>query len=278
MVMHGVKIGEVTGVTSLPGGGVRISGDLQKDSSTGLTDTMGIDFRPINYFGVTGINLVAGPGGQPLRNGMQLATVPRGNSTLQALLSRAGDISESALTPQLISVIDRTVRYTDALTPLIETMLIAMGTVADVQTVSTAKLLANSTGVAVAFPAFTNGFVGGGYNFSHTSAATVSDKDFQTTYKVYLDLLAGDFFNALGRLESKYIDDLLPTIDMTKLLTDTVPAVTRPDQFGQTLTEIRTRLEKLFAGTPEQRALQVHIVLDSLPGVAAPLGSMGAQP
>jgi len=42
------------------------------------------------------------------------------------------------------------------------------------------------------------------------------------------------------------------------------------------LVELRTRFEKLYSGTPEQRALRVRIVLDDLPGVAAPLGVMGA--
>jgi hypothetical protein len=41
------------------------------------------------------------------------------------------------------------------------------------------------------------------------------------------------------------------------------------------LAELRSRFEKMYAGTPEQRALRVRIVLDSLPGVAAPLGAMG---
>jgi hypothetical protein len=43
------------------------------------------------------------------------------------------------------------------------------------------------------------------------------------------------------------------------------------------LVELRSRFEKLYAGTPEQRALQVRIVLDSLPGVAAPLGVLGVS-
>jgi len=41
--------------------------------------------------------------------------------------------------------------------------------------------------------------------------------------------------------------------------------------------ELRTRFEKMYQGTPEQRALQVRIVLDSLPGVAAPIAAVGGQ-
>lgn len=44
---------------------------------------------------------------------------------------------------------------------------------------------------------------------------------------------------------------------------------------SEMLVELRTRLEKMYAGTPEQRALQVRILLDSMPGVAAPLAAAG---
>ena len=59
LVMHGIRVGKVTNISSLPGGGVRLKTDLDARSTAGLTNTMKIDFRPINYFGVTGINLQA---------------------------------------------------------------------------------------------------------------------------------------------------------------------------------------------------------------------------
>jgi hypothetical protein len=54
-----------------------------------------------------------------------------------------------------------------------------------------------------------------------------------------------------------------------------VPPLMRPQGMSEMLVELRSRLEKMYGGTPEQRALQVRIVLDSLPGVAAPLGAVG---
>ena len=38
------------------------------------------------------------------------------------------------------------------------------------------------------------------------------------------------------------------------------------------------RLQRLFAGPPDRRAVNVRIILDSLPGVAAPLDALGAAP
>jgi hypothetical protein len=273
IVMHGVQVGVVKAISSLPGGGVRLQSDLQKGPVAGLTDTMKIEFRPINYFGVTGITLAAGSGGQQLRNGMQITTVPQ-NSTLQAVLSRLGQVSVSALTPRLISVIDRIVQYTDGLTPLLETVLIATHAVADIQTVSTERLLATTTGVSVAFPTFTDALLGSGEDFTAVPRR-YNDEQWRNGVQEAYRVGSTELFGGFGRLESNYVDDLLPAIDGVKALTDPVPALVRPDDFANTLVQLRTRLQKLFAGNGDQRALQVKIVLDNLPGVAAPLAAMG---
>lgn len=282
VVMHGVAVGAVTAITSLPGGGVRLTADLDEAPATGLTDTMRLDFRPVNYFGVTGVNLIEGPGGQALRDGTQISTVPNGNFTLQALLSRLGEVSTGVLTPQLIQVVDRATRYTDALDPLIETALIAADAVAQVQTVSTERLLANATGLSVVFPSAVDALMGAGSNLIHDDAnfqrrihSDYSQEEWEQLFIPTLELASGGLFADLGRLESSHLGQLLPVTDMVKALTDVVPPLIRPEGFAQMLAELRSRFERMYGGTPEQRALQVRIVLDSLPGVAAPLGAMG---
>ncbi|WP_246398265.1 Mammalian cell entry related domain protein [Mycobacterium vicinigordonae] len=281
MVLHGVKVGEVTAISGLPRGGVRLETDLHKAPVTGLTDTMGIDFQPINYFGVTGINLIAREGGKPLRSGVRIAVKPEGNFTLQALLSRLGRLSTGALTTRLIQVIDRTAQYTDALAPITETMLIAANAVADTQTVRTAQLLANATGLSTAFPPLLNALTDfaassiSGTNYANYGTWNVDDETFKRMFDAYLKEASVGLFGAMGRLESTHVGDLLPMIDSITLLTDVVPPLIRPQGISQMLVELRSRLEKMYGGTPEQRALQVRIVLDSLPGVAAPLAAAG---
>ncbi|MGF2946014.1 MlaD family protein [Mycobacterium sp. Lab-001] len=282
VVLHGVRVGEVTGVSSLPGGGVRVAAHLQKPLAAGLTDTMTIDFRPVNYFGVTGINLIPGAGGRPLRDGIRINTVPTGNFTLQALLSRLGEVSVGVLTPRLIQVIDRATRYTDALDPLIETALITADSVARVQTVSTARLLNNTAGLSVVFPSTVNALAGTGeslihndINFKHHSASDVSSDEFEHKYIPSLKLASEGLLADVGRLESTHLDDLLPVTEAVKALFDVVPPLIRPEGFAQLLGELRTRFEKMYAGPPDQRALKVRIVLDNLPGVAAPISAIG---
>jgi hypothetical protein len=283
VVMHGVEVGKVAAVTSLPGGAVRVDTDLQKTPVTGLTDTLQIDFRPANYFGVTGINLSPGSGGKALRDGIRINTVPKGNFTLQALLSRLGQISTGVITPQLITVIDRATRYTDALDPLIETVLITANAVAKVQTVPTARLLANTTGLSVVFPPLLNAttdvaddIARNDANYLHRGLGDDNEKEWRAV-TITVEAVVNGLFGSIGRLEGSHVADLLPLINGLKPIVDTVPPLVRPVGLGDMLIELRSRFEKLYAGTPEQRAVQVRIVLDSLPGVAAPLGVLGVS-
>ena len=281
LVMHGVKVGEVTAVSRLSGGGVVLDTDLQKSPTRGLTDAMGIDFRTINYFGVTGIDLIAGSGGQPLDDGTRLKITPKGNSTLQALLSRLGKLASGALTTQLIQVVEKATRYTDALNPLAETLVISANALAETQTVSTAQLLTNATGISVAFPAFADALLDTGYYATHGNNKlnkgtwNASEEEYQTDILPFMQYVSDSLFGAIGRLEYTHIDDLTPLVDSVRAMTDVVPALIRPQGMSEMLVELRTRLEKMYAGTPEQRALKVRIVLDSLPGVAAPIAAVG---
>jgi hypothetical protein len=297
LVMHGVTVGTVTAVSSLPSGTVRLNADLESAPTAELTDTLGVDFRPANYFGVTGINLVAGQGGQPLHDGTHITTVPSGNFTLQALLSRMGEITSGVVTPQLVDVINKATRYTDGLNPLIEAMLTAADSVTQVQTVSTEQLLRNATGISVAFPGFVDAATAVGYGANQgsgfvtynvhaddampgpyplpTNGTPVSEEFWQQRARPTLDMLSVPLFGAIGKLESSHTSDLLPAVNLIQTLTDTVPGLVTPTGLGDMLAELRARYEKLYSGSPEQRALQVHIVLDQIPAVQAPINAMG---
>lgn len=271
LLMHGVKVGEVTQVSSLPAGGVRLAAELRHGPTAGLTDAMSIDFRPANYFGVTGINLTPGDGGRALVNGSLITTTPSGNFTLQALLSRLGDLSHGVLTPHLVDVVQRAADYTDGLDPLLETMLVVATSVANVQNVSTAQLMTNATGISVAFPGFANATTDVGDKFVHASLDNITEDFFQNTYKPTIDITSTGLFGAVGNLVSTHSTDLAPLTDMIKVLTDVAPGLVPSDAIADTAVELRTRLQKLFEGTPDRRAVNVKVVLDSLPGVAAPI-------
>lgn len=282
VVMHGVKVGKVTDIVSRPNGGVRVDVDLKKSAVAGMTNAMTVDFRPINYFGTPGINIAAGAGGEPLRSGTVITTVPKGNHTLQALLARLGAVSQGALTPQLVQAIERATRYTDGLTPLIETLFTAANAVAEVQTVSTARLLTNTAGLSVAFPSFVDSLMDVGWNylhvdqnFIHTSHSDLTREQWQNLYVAAVEQASNDLFAAIGRVELSHIPDLKPVIELVKSVTDVVPPFIRPEGFGEMLTDLRTRFEKMYEGTPDRRAMRIKLILDDFPGVQAPVNAIG---
>jgi hypothetical protein len=301
VVLHGIKVGRVTNVNNTAAGAVRLAADLNKQAVQGLTNTMNIDFRPINYFGVPGINLVPKSGGQELRDGSEISLVPQGNFTLSELLSQLGGVSKASLTPQLIEVIDRVTRYTDGLNPLFETAVTVTQAVADVQTVPTEQLLANTSSIAAAFPGFTDAAIDAstrlsdfhyypGQTFPAAEAmvpklqypylegvpvpnvADETEDYFKKSYITFLDLASNGLFGAVGKLETSHVDDLFPLITGIQALTDVTPPLLRPADIAEKLADLRSRFEKLYAGNGDQRAISVRVLLDSLPGVAAPLG------
>jgi hypothetical protein len=278
LLLHGVEVGQVTDVASMPGGGVRLAADLQRGPTVGLTDAMRVDFRPANYFGITGINVQPGEGGQALTNGSLITTTPAGNFTLQKLLSRLGNVSDGVLTPRLIDVVERATNYTDGLNPLLETMLVVTNSLANVQTVSTAQLLTNTTGISVAFPGFMNAAISTGDYFVHASLDNVTEDFFQNTYKPTIKLASTDLFGALGKLVGSHSTDLAPLTDMIKILTDIGPGLIPSDAIADTTRELRMRLERLYTGPSDQRAVNVRVILDTLPGLAAPIDALGAAP
>ncbi|WP_145011468.1 MlaD family protein [Mycobacterium marseillense] len=311
VIMHGVKVGEVTAISSVPGGRVRLNADLQSGPTTGLTDAMGIDFRPSNYFGVTGIDLTPADGGQPLRSGAQISVIPKGNFALQALLYRLGELSNQVVTDQLVHVVERATRYTDALNPLLETMIIVTTTTANVQKVSTAQLLRNTTGINVAFPGIVDALINTGDMWVRSDMGTgfnadraVKENPFVSTYDTALgnyyndsihlmqsdpdkfvfgrwgEWLVGaktDLFGPVGHLLSSHVYELFPVVDSIRALTDVVPKLVPPTNIADTLRELRTRLERMYTGSGEERALQARVILDEIPSVAAPIGlALGA--
>jgi hypothetical protein len=311
LIIHGVKVGHVTQVSSSAGGDVRLNVDIDSGPTQGLTDTFGLDYRPSNYFGVTGVNIIPGQGGAPLRSGAKISVTPAGNFTLQALLYRLGQLSNQVVTPRLISVVERATRYTDALTPLLETMVVVSTTVADVQSVSTEQLVRNTAGINVAFPGFVDALINTGDLFLKSDIGTGfnAEKDLQDNKyaPMYDDLLRSqydknrnllatnpdayargpfqewlrgaedDLFTPVGHLLSSHISDLLPAVNELKAITDVVPHLAPSTDIANTLRELRERLERMYAGSGDQRALQVRVIVDSLPAVAGPIGlALGA--
>jgi hypothetical protein len=187
-----------------------------------------------------------------------------------------------------------------------------------VQRVSTAQLLANSASIGTAFPPFANELINAAarladfqyypehgdprgifplepvpsspassgkkltapyMEYTYVRNANEETEDFYKNVDIrFFELTSGGLFAAVGKLVKTHPDELLPLIDGIKAISDTTPPLLRPGDIAKTLAELRSRFEKLYGGNGEQRALQVRILLDSLPGVAAPIGVQGVAP
>ncbi len=305
LIMHGVKVGHVSAVTNRPSGGVRIDALVQSTSAVGLTDAVGIDYRPSNYFGVTGINLLPRDGGQPLRNGAHLTIIPDGDFALQALLYRLGGLTHGVINQRLIDVLERGTRYSNGMTPLLETILIVGKAVADVQTVSTERLLRNLAGVSVGAPSWIDGIAQTVDNSLHSGMTDINlglqdpiYNHYLTTYddqlkshydselklaqtdmdtyvygpvKDYFDAANTDLFVKVGVLLSSHTYDLFPAVEATRSMTSVGPKIINADGIGNTMRELYSRLTHMYEGSGGQPAMQARIVLDQIPAVAAPL-------
>ncbi len=275
VIMHGVRVGEVAAVTSRAEGGARLHLRLKPTPAAGLTDTLTMDFRPSNYFGVTGVNLIQGPiRGRPLRDGSRLDLVPRGNFTMQAFLSRVGQVTHGVVTPELASVVDRATRYVDGLTPLLETLLLIANTMTEVQTVSAERLVRNIAGIGAAAPSFADGLSDLVDRLDHTGL-DVDENFFQDRFLATVQLASTGLFGSVGALLSSHVHELTPATEIVRALAMPVPGIAQPENISDSLVELRTRFERMFEGSSGQRALQVHVALDALAGVAAPLAAMG---
>ncbi len=274
LLLHGLQVGEITEVNSIPGGGVRLRARFDPDGIVGLTDTFRYDFRPANYFGVTAVAITPSSGGSPIRDGMVLTREPDGNFTMQTLLSRLGSVSGGVLTSQLVATVDKATRYTDGLRPLIESGLIATDALARVQDTSTERLMSNAADISDAFPVFLQGAITATRGMVESKTTEASEKEYREGALVTLDLISNNLFGAVGKLLSSHQSDLAPLTRMLGISADTVAILVDDSDFGRRADVLRTRLSRIF--TSDNGAVRLQLVLDTLPAMEAALGQAGA--
>ena len=242
---------------------------------------MGIDFRPSNYFGVTG-------------NKRDTREWPAARFKRHADQDHAqGKFLPAGIAISAWRTVERSIQPApDQCHParhaICRCALILFWkrrsswstSVAKVQTVSTERLLRNTTGVSVAFPGFVDALISTGDRFLHSEWAPepatsipkssnkldkywsvlddTAHKQLDDIAKLALDsrtnrriqdksLYSADstrleptFLAVVGSLESSHINDLFPVVESVRALADAVPKILSPDSFAYTLTEITT--------------------------------------
>ncbi|MFF2555029.1 hypothetical protein ACFVUS_28775 [Nocardia sp. NPDC058058] len=276
VVLHGVEVGRVDAVHGGHAGGVEIGIRLRRNQIGGLTDTVRFDYRPMNYFGVSALNLLPGPGGRALTDGLRLDRAPEGDFTMASLLSRTSTVVNGVLTDHMVEVVRRIAEYTDALAPLIEAGFAVADAVAETQRQMPDVTLRQLNTLLDPLLLFTDDAISAVEAVREVPSAEVVIDNFGPMNDT-MQLIATGFFGPLGALLGSHAADFTPLTEIVRTVSDLVSVTLRKAQLGSRLDQVLSGFESAYTGTDQDKSLKLRIVLDQLPALAAALPLPGGN-
>ncbi|MEV5835931.1 Mce family protein [Nocardia sp. NPDC052112] len=281
VILHGAEVGEVTGLEKTGPATVRMSLTLQPDEIHGLTDSFELDFRPQNYFGITAVNLVGRPGGAALVAGRTINRMPAGDFTMSTMLEKGSLAIDGTLTQSMVATLNKVIRYTDGLTPLIQSGIVFADRVAATQQALPADLLRYANDILAVLPAFSGQAIDTLYNvydsrYNRRPDGSVGvDDAFMDYTDAGLGLAANSLFGKAGRLLASHGTELTPVTQLVQALTDAIPHILDGGMAPAKLMTLIDRYNAAFSGPENAKTLNLRVVLDDLPMIAAPLALTG---
>ncbi|WP_280343294.1 Mce family protein [Nocardia neocaledoniensis] len=283
LIMHGAEVGEVTSLDKVQAGVVRVGVSMQPEKIEGLTDSFDVDFRPQNYFGVTAVNVIARPGGQDLKDGRVLSRVPAGDFTMSTMLEKGSLVIDGTLTDPMIQTLDKIIRYTDGLTPMIEAGVVFTNQAARAQQAMPSHLMGRVNDVLAVLPAFNdqaivtlNTLYQTKFNKRPDGSYGVDDAFMDETDEA-MDIMSVDVFGGAGKLLASHGTELTPVTTIIEVLSDAMPGLLSGGAVGKDMQMLVDRYNAAFSTSGDRKILNLRIVLDDLPGVAAPLAAAGVS-
>ncbi|WP_280426642.1 Mce family protein [Nocardia carnea] len=281
VILHGAEVGEVTALDKTRPDTVRMNVTLDPGEIDGLTDTFALDFRPQNYFGITAVNLARRPGGAALAAGDILERMPAGDFTMSTMLEKGSVAIDGTLTTSMVESLDKVVRYTDGLTPLIQSGIVFADRVAATQQSLPTELLRYTNDILAVLPAFSGAAVealafvyDSVYNRRPDGSVGVDD-EFMDYSDAGLELAANSLFGKAGSLLASHGAELTPVALLVKALTGVLPNILDEGAAPAKLRELIDRYQAAFTGPEGAKTLNLRVVLDDLPMLAAPLAVTG---
>ncbi|CCW11342.1 Mammalian cell entry related domain protein [Rhodococcus aetherivorans] len=284
VILHGAEVGEVTSMDRMPAGTVRMGLALRPDAIPGLNDAFDIDFRPQNYFGVTAINLVGRPGGNELVAGQILNRVPAGDFTMSTMLEKGSLAIDGTLTKSMISTLDKVIRYSDGLTPMIEAGVVFTDRAAKAQQALPSELMGRMNDVLAVLPAFNSEMINALHTlfetkFNHQPDGSYGVNDaFMDETDEAMEIMSTDVFGGAGKLLSSHGAELTPVTGIVQALSDGLPGLLAGGASTQKLQTLVDRYNAAFSESGDYKTLNLRIILDDLPGMSAPLAASGVSP
>ncbi|WP_194820188.1 MlaD family protein [Nocardia sp. XZ_19_385] len=273
----GVEVGRVTAVDALGDAAQMLSVELDRTQVSALTDTLRVDYAPENLFGITSLALHSGVGGQPLRAGTVLDLTGRTTDlTMGTLLRSLTETSTEVFTPQLTALLTRVGSDLRAFTPILRAMVSLGRTVADTQQYLPSYLIDQYA----QFLDGTGAFGSSTFVLLHSVLnieAFVTDRP---GYDAGVDMIANELFPTIATTLDTARKHLGGYADVAAPLLSAIAAtVPTPGRSQAELSELLTRLDRIFAEAPEGPRVRVAMVLRTVPGLAVPLlGQSAALP
>ncbi|NMO03742.1 mammalian cell entry protein [Gordonia sp. TBRC 11910] len=282
VLLRGAEVGQVTDVQAPTAGSVNLDLVLTDDEVRGLlTDSFDVDFRPENYFGITAVNLIANKGGSPLTDGEVIRRGASPDFTMSTMLENGSLVVDGTLTKDMIASLNQVIRYANGLAPLIRSSIIVADTMAKTQRQLPTTLLRMMNDDLDVFPGFSSNAIGALYAFSRNGynpgpdGARKADDPLLAETNRALELASSKLFGAAGALLKSHDSDLSVLTTMLKYLLDPLPRAIGGGQLATKTLVVVDGLESSFTGTPEQKTLQLRILLGQLPAVSSSLAQMG---
>ncbi|TSD45764.1 Mce family protein [Rhodococcus sp. KBS0724] len=278
VILRGGEVGEVVRLERTDSESVRLDLELDHDQISGLTDTFDVDFRPRNYFGSTAVNLVSRSGGVALASGATLERLPLGDFTMSTMIEKGSLTIDGTLTDSMITTLNKTIRYTDGLTPLFDAGLIFADRVAQTQRELPSELLAYLNDVLGEMPAFNRAAIDA-LTSIYYSVFNVRPDGSIGVHDPLLDeadqglaLAATKLFGQAGALLASHGDELTPVTQVVATIADMIPHLREDGAQPERLREAIESLDNAFSDTDTGKRLDLRIVLDDIPSLAVPLG------
>ncbi|WP_067680030.1 Mce family protein [Nocardia miyunensis] len=281
VILHGAEIGEVTGLEKTDPGTVRMSLQLRSGISARLTDDFDLDFRPQNYFGISAVDLIAHPEGNRLVSGSTLDKTPAGDFTMSTMLEKGSVAVDGTLTQSMVTTLNKVVRYTDGLTPLIQSGIILADRVAATQQTMPTELMRRADDILAVLPAFGDQAVDALYNVYNSSynrrpdGSVGVDDAFMDKTDEGLGLAANSLFGKAGHLLASHGSQLTPVTQLVQAMGDAMPHMLGGGKAPDKLMTLIDRYNAAFRGSNGHKTLSLRIVVDDLPMFATPLALTG---
>ncbi|MFE9322623.1 MlaD family protein [Nocardia sp. NPDC052278] len=281
VILRGAEVGEVSELTRSGDNTVRMNLSLQPSDVGGLTDAVDVDFRPENYFGVTAVNLGGKNGGAPLASGQVIDRTSAGDFTMSTMIAKGSIVVDGTLTKSMIDSLDKVIRYTDGLTPMIQAGIVFANRVAQTQQALPSTLLSNMNNTLDVLPGFSQEAIDALYAMYDNNANRNPDGSFghSDAYWAELDegieLVLGKLFLTTGNLLQSHNTELTPMTQLVAALTGVVPNLLDGGNAAAKISALVNRYNKAFTGPDNAKTLNLRLVLDNLPAIATPLELTG---